>query len=129
MKNTLLQNFYSEVSSTFSETNRYEFSSIIKLNPSHPIYRGHFEQVPIAPGVCLTQIIKEILSEKHQKELMMTSGDNIKFLILINPTEQAEFRLSFSVKQIDEILEVSASYSAEGRSYMKFKGKFALMTS
>lgn len=125
MKNTLLRNFYTEMSSTFSETNSQEFTSLIKLDPSHPVYKGHFEQVPIAPGVCLTQIIKEILMEKYQKELIMTAGDNIKFLILINPSEQAEFSISFSVKQIDNILEVSANYSANGRSYMKFKGKFA----
>ncbi|MDI1356451.1 MAG: 3-hydroxylacyl-ACP dehydratase [bacterium] len=124
MKNTLLKNFYTEISSTFSETNQQEFSSIIKLDPSHPVYQGHFEQVPIAPGVCLTQIIKEIVMEKYQKELIMTSGDNIKFLILINPTQQNEFSISFSVKEINHVLEVSANYSANGQSYMKFKGKF-----
>ena len=61
MKNTLLENFYTEISSTFSTENQLDFKCTIHLYAEHPIYKGHFPQIPIAPGVCLVQIIKEIL--------------------------------------------------------------------
>ena len=35
----------------------------IELNKDHPVYAGHFPGVPIAPGVMLTQTIKELVEE------------------------------------------------------------------
>ena len=124
MKNTLLENFYIEISSTFSKENQQDFKSNIRLNAEHPIYKGHFPQIPIAPGVCLVQIIKEILMDKFQKELVMTSSDNIKFLAMINPKETPELELSFTVKMNENSLDVSSNYSHKGSIYVKFKGKF-----
>jgi 3-hydroxyacyl-[acyl-carrier-protein] dehydratase len=127
MKNTLLENFYTETSTTFSEQNQINFTSQIHLNSEHPIYKGHFAQIPITPGVCLTQIIKEILMEKLQKELVLTQGDNIKFLAMINPKESPDLELNFTLKTNENGLEVVANYSAKGTTYTKFKGKFQVL--
>lgn len=124
MNNVLLQNFYSETSSSFSETNQENFSCEISLNPAHPVYKGHFEQVPVAPGVCLIQVIKEILMRKFQTNLILTNGDNIKFLNMINPNETPNFTLTFSVKKEEMIFNVSAEYKNGATSYAKFKGRF-----
>lgn len=124
MKNSLLDNFYTEVSSTWSVGQQGDFISVIRLDPAHVIFKGHFEQVPIAPGVCLTQIIKEILMEKMEKELIMTHGDNIKFLAMINPQETPELVITFNVRESDSNFLVSATYSHNGRAYTKFKGQF-----
>src|SRR4051812_47200647 len=97
MSNKLLQNFYKEISSTFSAANQYQFESRIKLNAAHPVYKGHFEQVPIAPGVCLVQIITEILNDKFCTNFRLKSADNIKFLVLINPAEGTEFKVNLSI--------------------------------
>src|SRR6187551_1768247 len=107
MNNTLLDNFYTELSSTFSKENQLDFKCLIRLNAEHPVYKGHFPQIPIAPGVCLTQIIKEILMKKFQKELVMTSGDNIKFLAMINPKENPEQEINFTVKSAESLLDVT----------------------
>lgn len=127
MKNTLLENFYSETSTTYSSENQTNFTSLIRLNSEHPIYKGHFTQIPITPGVCLTQIIKEILMEKLQKELVLTQGDNIKFLAMINPKESPDMELSFTLKTEENGVEVNAHYSAKGTTYTKFKGKFQIV--
>jgi len=124
MINTLLENFYAEISSTFSPENQQDFKCNIRLNAEHPIYKGHFPRIPIAPGVCLVQIIKEILMKKLQKELVMTGGDNIKFLAMVNPKETPELELSFAVKTYENSLDVSSNYSHKGTIYVKFKGKF-----
>jgi len=127
MKNTLLVDFFTERSSTFSEENSSDFKCHVRLNAEHPVYRGHFPQIPVAPGVCLTQMLKEILMEKFQKELIMTSGDNIKFLAMINPKETPELEITFSVKKTETSLDVTASYTSKDRTYTKFKGKFTIL--
>lgn len=127
MSRTLLDNFYKETSSTFSEANPENFISEIVINAEHPVFKGHFEQVPIAPGVCLTQVIKEILADKFKKNLFMSHGDNIKFLAMINPRETANLSISFSVKQSEGMLDVTANYTQAGTSYVKFKGKFKVL--
>jgi 3-hydroxyacyl-[acyl-carrier-protein] dehydratase len=121
----LIKNFYTEISSDFNPENSSQFYSNIKLDPAHPVYKGHFEQVPIAPGVILTQIIKEILADKFQKDLRLRSADNIKFLVLINPNENREFTIKFSVTENEGLYSVSASYEANATTFLKFKGKFA----
>ncbi|WP_317898311.1 hypothetical protein [Aurantibacillus circumpalustris] len=127
MKNTLLDNFYQEISTNFSDENKLDFKCQIHFNAEHEIYKGHFPQIPIVPGVCLTQIIKEILMEKLQKELILVNGDNIKFLAMINPKENPDMELSFTVKINENTLDVSANYSHGGTTYTKFKGKFSVL--
>ena len=126
MNHQLLTNFYTEVSSTFLQ-NAASFNSIIRLNPEHEVYKGHFPQVAIAPGVILIQTIKEILMNKFQKELRLVEGDNIKFLALINPNETVDFQIDFTVKKVENVFEVSASYVNNGKSFTKFKGKFKVI--
>ena len=121
MNHNLLVNFYSEISSTFSEENCSTFNCIIQLNAEHEFYKGHFEQVPISPGVCLIQIIKEIIMYKFQKNLMLVEGKNIKFLSLINPKENSQFQIDFTVNQTDSTFDVSANYSNNGKVYSKLK--------
>lgn len=124
MQYNLLENFYTEIASTYSSETSFSFNSTIELNPDHEIYKGHFPQIPVAPGVCLIQAIKEILMTKFQKKLTLTEGSNIKFLILINPKETKQFQVDFTIKRTDNILDVSANYSNDAKIFLKFKGKF-----
>lgn len=124
MQYNLLENFYTEIASTYSSETPFSFNSTIELNPDHEIYKGHFPQIPVAPGVCLIQAIKEILMTKLQKKLTLTEGSNIKFLILINPKETKQFQVDFTIKRTDHILDVSANYSNNAKIFLKFKGKF-----
>lgn len=124
MQYNLLENFYTEIASSYSSENRDSFNSTIELNTEHEIYKGHFPQIPVAPGVCLIQAIKEILMSKLQKKLVLTEGSNIKFLILINPKETKQFQIDFTVKQFDNTLDVNASYTNNGTIFLKFKGEF-----
>ena len=124
MQYNLLENFYTEIASTYTSENSHTFNSTIELNPDHEIYKGHFPQIPVAPGVCLIQAIKEILMTKLQKKLTLTEGSNIKFLILINPKETKQFQVDFTIKRTDHFLDVSANYTNDAKIFLKFKGKF-----
>ena len=127
MGDNLIENFYTETSSTYTFENNNSFNSVIELNPEHEIYKGHFPQVPVAPGVCLIQTIKEILMVKFQNKLILSEGNNIKFLSMINPNETKQFQIDFNVKQIETMLDVNANYIFNGKIFIKFKGKFKIV--
>lgn len=71
------------------------FKVEIKLNEHHAIYKAHFPEKPITPGVCILQIAKELISNHYQKALMMNEIRNIKFLQVIDPL--VDNRVSFFV--------------------------------
>ena len=127
MSYSLLKNFYTETASTFSQGKNNSFSCNIELNPAHPIYKGHFPQISVSPGVCLVQTIKEILMKKFQEKLVLSEGNNIKFLSMINPKESNQFQIDFMVEQIDNKLDVNANFINNARIFVKFKGKFKIV--
>ena len=47
-----------------------KLSAMIRLNPSHEIFKGHFPGNPILPGVCVVQILKEILMYQLNNKLI-----------------------------------------------------------
>jgi 3-hydroxyacyl-[acyl-carrier-protein] dehydratase len=127
MTTPLLQDFYTELSSDHTPEQPLSFSSVIRLNPSHPVYAGHFPQTPVVPGVCLIQMIQEIVSQKLKQPLQLSGGDNIKFLAMVDPLRTPELSLAFSLQLHGDAVQVSVTYSHAGNNYVKFKGKFAFV--
>jgi 3-hydroxyacyl-[acyl-carrier-protein] dehydratase len=73
------------------------FDFIIELNPEHYIYQAHFPENPITPGVCIIQIIKELLIEILPYKIFLKKIDNVKFLNVINPLKNREITFSISL--------------------------------
>ena len=90
-----LDTFYTVQARKLVEEN--SLSVILQLNPGHDVFKGHFPDHPVLPGVAMLQIIKE-LTEKHcNTSLFMQSANRVKFLALVNPFEKdtLEFHLTF----------------------------------
>lgn len=49
------------------------------------IYKAHFPNEPITPGVCIIQIAKELLEDYTQKHYTIKAIKNVKFLNVISP--------------------------------------------
>jgi 3-hydroxyacyl-[acyl-carrier-protein] dehydratase len=121
----LLNDFYSIQSSQLTDGNK--LVSEIILNKNHPIFNGHFEQMPVVPGVCQTQIIMELLQLHLKKSLMLQKGDNIKFLAMIIPTQVDKITVEISFKIESESISVDAKLWAETITFTKFKGTFIII--
>ncbi|PID87919.1 MAG: hydroxymyristoyl-ACP dehydratase [Bacteroidia bacterium] len=69
----------------------------IELNPQHPIYKGHFPQQAVVPGVMTLLMVREIAEIFLQKELQLSSSKNIKFTspILPDVTKFLQIALTF----------------------------------
>jgi 3-hydroxyacyl-[acyl-carrier-protein] dehydratase len=93
------------------------------LNPAHKIFEGHFPQTPVVPGVCMMQMIKEILEDVIDHETRIVSVAHMKFLTVINPlqTSSIQLDLKYTARE-NKKMEIIASLFNEGIVYFKFKG-------
>ena len=119
----LLNDFYTIASATKTDVNVLQFT--IELNENHDIFKGHFEQMPVVPGVCQTQLIKELLQQTLDKPLVLAKGSNIKFTGMIIPTKNSIIHIEITYKQENESYIVDAKLFFEDITFTKFKGVFA----
>lgn len=61
------------------------FQTEVNLNAEHIIFKAHFPNNPIMPGVCLLQITKELLEQHLHQKLFAKHIKNLKFLQPISP--------------------------------------------
>ncbi len=120
----LLNDFYKVIETQKTEENK--FSVTISLNAAHPVFKGHFEQMPVVPGVFQTQIIKEMLQHQLNKNLLFTKGDNIKFMSMIVPDQNPVIQLEINYKQYENNYITDAKLFSENTTFTKFKGSFTI---
>jgi len=96
----LLDNFYKLQS--LDKTGDEAFTAHITLNARHEIFKGHFPGNPVTPGVCMIQIIKEIIQQVVSAPLILQSASNVKFTALINPEVNPDLKLDLEVHQIED---------------------------
>jgi 3-hydroxyacyl-[acyl-carrier-protein] dehydratase len=121
----MLQGDFFNVSDTI--VTNHSVLATFNINAAHRIFEGHFPGHPLVPGVCMMQMLKELLENVIEKETRLVKADNMKFLAIINPMEnpaiQAE--LSYTNAEAGIIIVIARLYN--GRiTFVKFKGQFAL---
>ena len=79
---TLKDNLY-----TVKKIDRIDNNYIIKVEilSDHPIYKGHFPEKGVVPGVCTLTIIKECLSEILGRIIKFPSIKECKYLSALLP--------------------------------------------
>jgi 3-hydroxyacyl-[acyl-carrier-protein] dehydratase len=97
----------------------------LEINPSHEIFKGHFPGTPVVPGVCMMQMVKEIIEDMVGKEIRLLRADHMKFLAVINPEVKKTIQLDakYSITE-EKKISVVASLLDSGVIYFKFKGLF-----
>ncbi|HZG23524.1 MAG TPA: hypothetical protein VEZ17_03030 [Chitinophagaceae bacterium] len=97
----------------------------LSLHANNRIFEGHFPGLPVLPGVCQMQMIKEITEMAINKKTRMTRADNMKFLAVINPLEQSviEVELTYTTGEPGSIY-VNATMTANKLPSFKFRGLF-----
>ena len=66
------------------------------LNPDHLIYKAHFPGMPVTPGVCILQMIQELLSEQQGMPLFISGIKNAKFIKMISPVTDGTVSVIFT---------------------------------
>lgn len=94
----------------------------IELNPDCFIYKAHFPELPITPGVCIIQVAMELFSELCGVALDLESVANAKFLSVINPEITKNLTYSFNKITISDessLYKVSVVVADEDTIYTK----------
>jgi len=94
----------------------------LHLNEHHYIYKAHFPGMPITPGVCIVQIVTELLSEHFECALILQVVNNIKFVSPISPTETPDINVIVSkvLEQESELTVRGMITSASGSVCVKY---------
>ncbi|MFA5573450.1 MAG: 3-hydroxyacyl-ACP dehydratase [Brumimicrobium sp.] len=103
------------------------YEAHIKLNKEHDIFKGHFPGNPITPGVCMVQILKEIVAGIVDKDLIMKSTNNIKFMALINPEETPDLRLEISISESENGFAVKNQSYFDDTLALKMGAKYEII--
>ncbi|MBL7703702.1 MAG: hypothetical protein JNM14_15740 [Ferruginibacter sp.] len=118
----LLNDFFTINNLKTSET---DISAELVINAGHKIFEGHFPNQPVVPGVCMMQMIKEILESVINKETNLVQAADMKFLAVINPVENNVIQATIKYTS-DEIgaVNVTATLFKGELVHFKFKGQF-----
>lgn len=75
----------------------------IRLNPDCVIYKAHFPEQPVTPGVCIIEIAHELMELHLRCPLEVKMVKNVKFVSVISPLEVQDIVYEFSnIKDEDD---------------------------
>ncbi|MBO5864284.1 MAG: beta-hydroxyacyl-ACP dehydratase [Paludibacteraceae bacterium] len=117
----LIDTYYS-VERIIKEEAKYVF--YVKLDPECEVYKGHFPDMPVSPGVCNIQMIKECCCEVAGKELFLGSISQCKFSSLVTPSANSELRVAILMTESNGTYAVRASISDKQTLFMDMKAEF-----
>jgi 3-hydroxyacyl-[acyl-carrier-protein] dehydratase len=99
----------------------------IAINKKHRILEGHFPGLPVVPGVCMLQIVREIMEVKTGKELKIIAADNMKFLSVINPEQNNEVDAVVNFIEESGKFSINATLFAGTITFFKLKATLQII--
>lgn len=102
-----------------------KLEALVHIDEQHKILRGHFPQQPVVPGVCMIELVKELLEQGLQCKLMMQQSSVIKFLTMFAPPHftQANCQIQFQWKSSTE-LQIDGQLSWKDQIFLKIKASY-----
>lgn len=95
----------------YTVVSKEENSATVRLLPESPIYKAHFPEYPITPGVTLLQIALELMGKK------LVGAKEIKFVAPVLPGDGSEIRFEWEFK--DENTVSVSILSIDGTQYAR----------
>ena len=115
----LLDNFFFILT---REAGNKSIKTRIRIDKHHKIFNGHFPAVPIVPGVCMMEIIREIAEQHFGHSFRIEAADSIKFLTVINPVENDEVQADIDFEEANNGgVRISATLFAGELIFFKLK--------
>ncbi len=118
----LKNDFYTTLDANHGDN---EYNCLIVFNAGHSIFAGHFPGHPVVPGVCMMEIVKELMQGILNKPLMLSNAGNVKFLQLITPDIQPT--ISITWKEQEGGYKVNASFKNDAAMLFKMDGNYAIL--
>ena len=78
-----MQDLFTSIDNYLAQEGHYAFR--VRLDASHPVYRGHFPGHPVLPGVCTLQLVRECLNRGTGRRFRYAAIRECKFLGMVVP--------------------------------------------
>jgi 3-hydroxyacyl-[acyl-carrier-protein] dehydratase len=98
----------------------------ILFNEAHDIFKGHFPSIPVVPGVCMMQAIKEITALQTGYNLWITKASQLKFMNPINPLITPSVLFNIHYTSNNDVLDITAELRNPAIVFFKMKATFSL---
>lgn len=93
----------------------------LAINKDHRIFEGHFPGLPVVPGVCMLQMIRELMQVYAGREFKIAAADNMKFLSVINPENHHEVDALVNFSEEGGGYSINATLFAGTTTFFKLK--------
>jgi len=119
----ILTGDFCKVTEWLAHENRW--TAQLHWNEGHAIFAGHFPGQPVVPGVCMIQMVQEVLELAFGSRLQLVSSGSIKFLQFIDPRVHAQTGMEIKlVKEEAGMYTISALISQESIVFFKFNAVY-----
>jgi 3-hydroxyacyl-[acyl-carrier-protein] dehydratase len=106
------------------DDNKINYTAEILVNKEHQIFQGHFPNNPILPGVCMVQLISDLISNTLKKDIHFNSLKRIKFLNILNPIINNKINIEIIFIEGKEDINFDAKIFYNDIIYFKMQGKY-----
>lgn len=112
--------FYTITNWTTSEES---IQATLLIDPEHPLFKGHFPNMPILPGACMVQLTHHLVDKHLQKATRFVKAGQIKFLIPVNPLQEPELTANLKLTLLqDGTYRAEQSLTNGEKTFFKFSG-------
>jgi len=92
----------------------------ISFDPQHEIFRGHFPDKKVVPGVMLMQMVKETVQKILDLEDSMITAASMKFLNPVLVDESDKLMIGINLKEeTDGSVKVKSIGTGDDKKYFK----------
>lgn len=117
-------NEYSIVRNSGRKENRYEYG--IEINPDSAIFKGHFPEGPVSPGLCGISIVTKCFSDILGQRLEFVSIDRCRFFSAIRPAERKPLIVDMALSDMGGgMYYVTAEVADDSRVLIELSGCLA----
>jgi len=99
-----------------------EYNARVVFNPDHDILKGHFPGQPVVPGVCMMELVKDVLQTQVNMPMMLSKADNVKFLQLIVPGIEPSLKMTW--KEDNGVYTVNALLKTDAAQHFKCVARY-----
>lgn len=100
---------------------------LLSLLPQSDVYRGHFPNQPVCPGVCSIQMIRECVEMLTGCPLYIKTIKQCRFTALLTPQCHSLIDVVVSVARLEgtDTYSVTAKITNQETTFVELKGDFA----
>ncbi|MBT4478491.1 MAG: hypothetical protein HOC66_03690 [Flavobacteriales bacterium] len=103
-----------------------DINYLIKIDYSHPVFKGHFPKKAVLPGVMMCDIIRYLISDKLGFQVQLSFAKNIKFSKMIIPSKNNTYNVMVSIIENEKKYNIKAIISQSDDIYFKINAQYQI---